>query len=64
MPDLQGTGVWCCPLCGYVDPKTAATRCPKQHGAGMGRPLFEEIVYGGYAPAFLDPERRKGGQTP
>jgi rubrerythrin len=26
-----GTGVWYCPLCGYVDPLTTDTHCPSEH---------------------------------
>lgn len=38
----HGTGIWYCPNCGYVDPKTHDTRCPK---CTRG-PLFREPNYG------------------
>jgi hypothetical protein len=50
----RGTGIWHCPLCGYVDPKTKATRCPRDNEHGrLGRPLFVEIIYGQTVPIFV-----------
>jgi RNA polymerase subunit RPABC4/transcription elongation factor Spt4 len=40
----QGTGVWYCPNCGYVDPQTHNTHCPKCSRS----PLFREANFGYY----------------
>lgn len=40
----HGTGIWYCPGCGYVDPRTTDVRCPKCTPA----PLFREPKFGYY----------------
>jgi hypothetical protein len=44
------TGLWYCPVCGYVSPDDRATdtHCPKNHAKGLRRPAFREIHRGCY----------------
>jgi hypothetical protein len=38
--------LWYCPVCGYIDPKTTNTHCPRPHPATRRRPMFVQAVYG------------------
>lgn len=40
----QGTGVWYCPNCGYIDPKTHDTHCARC----AKHPLYREANFGYY----------------
>jgi hypothetical protein len=44
----ESTGVWYCPVCGYIDPQTTDTHCPKAHASGIRRPMFREARRGYY----------------
>lgn len=54
---MSETGVWYCPVCGYVDPTTTDTRCPKTHPSGIGHPFFREIHRGYYVRVGIDEAR-------
>jgi hypothetical protein len=48
----DGTGVWLCPICGYVDPGTVATVCNGAPGHQQhSNELFVEAVLGERLPA-------------